>query len=335
MKNPYIKTLKPVWENPRYVFVNDEALALTAKKLAREELPAPAWNTAHIHPPMDCGLDLWTSYVGWVNTSNFAFTNFDYPYPKFTIEYPKGTFWKGAFALGASFMRAFEEGIPVFDAEYMANISLEQVAYIFRGIQNHPIPLLTQRWRIFLEVGGILLEKFDGKFGNIFEAGGWRAFNKGKGIVEQLVSNFPSFRDESTHSPGGENLEFHKRAQLLALMHQGRSLNSNGRFPLIADADSIGPPADYDVPRALKILGILVYHPVLKFHIRSRQIILRDSLEEEEVRGQASNAMVQLVSRINKLRADNKVSMVHVDYAVWSMGRQAKIPHHLTPTTAY
>lgn len=68
------------------------------------------------------------------------------------------------------------------------------------------------RIAILREVGFVLLEKFQGKWINLFEEANWRVFNNGKGIVEILAKNFPSFRDESLHQESGAMLKFYKRA---------------------------------------------------------------------------------------------------------------------------
>ncbi len=327
MNNPYLESLKPIWKKLKYVSTDKKRLNELIKKMAKEDLEIPAWVVPNVQPPINCKPAEWIDYISWVNTVNFAFTNFEPPYQKFTIEYPQGTFWDGAFALGASFVRAQKEGIPVFDANYMSQISLEEVKRIFRPIDyDHRIPLIEKRQEIFQEIGQVLLEKFNGSFLKIFIDGSWRAFNKGNGIVEQLVTNFPSFRDESLYK--GHLLKFNKRAQLLVMMYHGRAVNSDYRMPWIKDIEDIGPIADYDVPRALKSLGVLKYKKGLEEKIKNRMILLPDCQEEIEIRVGMSFNMFEICKKLG-------ISMAPADSYIWHMGRKSNEFHHLTPTTDY
>jgi len=327
--NPYTETLKPLWENKArvHVFVDENKLEELAEKLKKENLIVPPWDAPNVQPPLDCALEEWINYVCWINTLNFAFTNFEPPYEKFTIEYPGGEFKKGAFALGASYMRALREGFPFHDASAMSKISWEEVNYIFRPIDNeHKMPMLLKRWRIVREVADELLEGHDGRWIDLFHRGNWRAFNDNDGIVERLENGFLSFGDFRRHDK--QLLCFHKRAQLLVMMHQDRALNSNGRFPQIKDAENLGPPCDYDLPRALESLGVLHYSDILKEKIKNHIILPENSREEIEIRVATWYAMEKLCEILD-------IWIGPVDFKIWSLGRELKEPHHLTPTIAY
>lgn len=327
MDNLYVKTLEPVWENLDSVFVNEENLHDLIEKIKREELKTPAWQVPNVHPPIDCKPALWIDFICWINTINFAFTNFNPPYNKFIIEYPEGTLWLGAFAMQASFMRANGEGIPVFDAEYMSRISLKEVRHIFRPIDSqHQIPMARERWKIFHEVGKVLLDKYDGSWFKLFLDANWEAFNSGQGIVEQLAANFPSFRDERFYK--GYHLKFYKRAQLLVMMYHGRAVNSNGRMSLIKDIEDIGPIADYEVPKALEFPGVMGYSPEFKRSIQNHKIFKPGDPEEVENRLAMSYVM-------KKICDEAGITMDKADFYVWNIGRKSKEPHILVPTTDY
>lgn len=330
--NPFIKTLKVIWEKPRYVFVDEKKIKLFAKVLAADDLVAPSWQIPNVVPERSD--ETFIEYLGWVNSVNFCFTNFLPPHYKYTIEFPARTIWSGALALGAAFMRAFED-TDFRIAGYMKNLSSKQAQKFFEGI--YPIPLFDLRVAILREVGQILSEKFDGRWINLFEESNWRVFNNGKGIVELLMNNFPSFRDESQHLESGTTLKFYKRAQLIPLMYQGRAINSINKLPLLKDADDIGPIADYSVPKVLYSLEVLRYSPELEKEIKERMIIPKDSLKEQEIRAQMSYVMIKLVEEINKYRkSKDQINMTNLDYKIWSLrGKYKKLPHHLTPTTNY
>lgn len=327
MNNPYVKTLEPVWQKLDHVFVNEEKLQKLIEKMKKEELKIPAWAVPNVHPPIDCSPNEWINFICWINTVNSAFTNFEYPFKKFTIEYPEGTFWNGAFAMAASFIRAHSEGFEVFDAEQMMNIFQGEVEHIFRPIdEEHRIPMIKRRFEIFQEVGRVLLEKYDGRWINLFIDAGFRAFNSGRGVVEQLVANFPSFQDERRYK--GHRLKFHKRAQLLVMMYHGRAMNSDGRLPLINDIEDIGPIADYDVPKALHFLGVLEYTPEMEHAIQGHEVIQPGDPREVENRLAMSYAMKRICDEVG-------VNMAQADFYIWHMGRESKALHILVPTTDY
>lgn len=324
--NSYTRTLTLFWRHTNHVCVNEDRLGQLIKEVSDNNLPTPAWDFYPAQPQLDCSLEEWVDFVCWVNTVNFAFTNFDPPFNKFAVEYPVGTLWRGAFALQVCFMRALQEGVPVFDAKYMRNVSLIDLACIFRAVDdNHQIPMLADRQMIFQQVAAVLLNKFEGNWLNLFKFAEWRAFG-GWGIVDHLGAWFFTFRDFRRHE--GRILWFQKRAQLLVMMYQGRAMNSEGRFPLLKDAYNIGPIADYEVPKALKHLGILEYSPQFEDMIANRHIFHPGSVCEVENRLAMCYAMAKLCKGAG-------INMTQADFFVWNLGRRSDEPHILVPTIDY
>ncbi len=327
MKDPYIKSMEHVWRETKHVRVNEGKLLELAEEMRKREVRIPAWDLAPVQPERSCSLSDWLNFVCWINTINFSFSNFDPPFNKFSVEYPEGSFWRGAFAMEACFSRAYWEGIPIFDARHMRKISQKDIQYVFRAIdKDHQIPMLWERWRIFHEVGDILLGRYGGFWQNLFEESHWRAFNNGKGAVEQLVTFFPSFQDYRYYKKS--LLCFHKRAKLLVMMYHGRAVNSGGRFPLIEDINDIGPIADYEVPRVLESLGILEYSPEFEKMLNNRYVFSENDVQEVENRLAMSYAMKRLCEEAG-------VSMAQADYHIWSMGNKSSGHHILVPTTDY
>jgi hypothetical protein len=230
----------------------------------------------------------------------------------------------------ACLRRALDSGLDLFSGEYLRQISVRDVAEIFAG--ESPVPMLQERWAILNEVGAVLSERFDGRFRKVFLDGEAIAFGRA-GLVNRLVGSFPSFRDESVHRATGAVLKFNKRAQLMAMMYQGRAVSS-GSLRGLRDFANVGPIADYSIPRALHSCGILQYSPELEARILSRQLIDKHSVDEQEIRAQTVHAQVMLLVAINRLRS-SPITFIELDYKLWTMGRGAKTPHHLTFTTAY
>jgi hypothetical protein len=337
IKNPYLSSLQTIWGNPQFVFVDGNKLVKIAKSMAGNIFPLPRWRIAGVFEENDLSAIKQMFYADCIN---FAFTNFRSPYEKFSIEYPTGNKLRGSLAMIACFRRAREEGLPIYDAEVLAHLTMETMGYIFRG--RTELPLLKERMENLKLAAAILSDRYrDGKGrGNplcIFNGSEMLAFNGGRGVVDRLVNDFgPVFSDASPHGPFGRKLQFYKRAQVFAMMYHGRAVSSGGKLKPLLDHVRLGPPADYVVPVALKSLGILRYEDKLEEKILRREIIEPNSPEEQEIRAQTVQAMVLLLEAVNAfLGPDRQISMLELDSAVWNLGRQCSEPHHLTPTAAY
>lgn len=333
--NPYWKTLKPIWKNPRHVYINKERVENIAWKLVRGKFETPDWREP-VFPknPAD-----FLKFILIANAINFCFTDPETKI-KFQINY-NGTLWRGSMAMAACLKRALDEEKPLFNAGYLAHLSLEELGNIFRSNPSKnetDLPLLYKRWLILREIGENLNKHFGGSFLAIYEISGFRAFNDGYGLVELLIKHFPSFDDCAISAWREKDLKFQKRAQLLAMVYQGRALSdSHWPFPFLRDADDLGPIADYAVPAALEEMGILVYSQSLKKKIMAGEIIGKNSREEIEIRAQTVHAMLKLLQEINTTRhaGQKMINMIQLDYMIWTLGREIKTPHHLTPTTNY
>jgi len=322
--NPFWDSLRPIWDSPTCVRVSRSDVVRVAKDIATEEFPVPSWHEP-VFPDKD---EEFFDFVAVGNSINFAFTNFDTG-KSFTTEY-RGSSWRGAFGMWASLRRAVERGWAVTSGEFLSSLTAAKCHELFAG--DPPIPMIEERSAILREVGRVLCEHYAGRFHNLLAGSNGRAFGS-EGLVTQLLQHFASFRDESLHKKSGTLLQFHKRAQLLAMMYQGRAKGSTLLRPL-SDSAYLGPIADYSVPRALHAQGILKYSPELESRIISRAEVPKDSPEEQEIRAQATNAQIQLLSEINSCRHD-QLTFLELDFKLWMLGRSVVTPHHLTRTTAY
>ncbi|MBZ5489722.1 MAG: queuosine salvage family protein [Acidobacteriia bacterium] len=323
--NPFISTLEPIWSSPTCVFIDEKRLRVVSEELSKEPLELPNWRLP-VFPSDDD--ETFTNFLGVGNSINFAFTDFS-TYKSFEIEY-NGGIWKGAFAMWGCILRALERGKEVLKGRFLRNLNRKEFDEIFAG--KVPIPMADERLRILNEIGAVLETHYGGEFSNLFIEARFRAFG-GNGIVDRLTSQFSSFRDESVYKRTNAVLKFHKRAQLLPMMYQGRAAASTV-LPQIADFEDLGPIADYAVPRGLHNAGILSYAPELQSKIIDRVLIPKDSIEEQEIRAQTENVQWKLLQVLQRMSTPAP-TMLHIDYKVWSLGRGAKEPHHLTKTSAY
>jgi hypothetical protein len=150
----------------------------------------------------------------------------------------------------------------------------------------------------------------------------------GDGLLERLVAEFPRFDDVSDYH--GHMVHFYKLAQLGLW-----GLHRTGLVPLV-DIGAMTAFADYIVPLALRVMGILVYSPELAAAVDSRMLIPRDSDEEIEIRAATLWATADLTEAVNVLRpADMKLVIPEIDYRLWNSYHATFAPHHLTETIMY
>lgn len=342
MNNPFLRSLKVIWSNPKFVFINKENLKKASRELGanflKNGIETPSWKM----PIFPENPEEFMKFILVANSINFCFTD---PWSKerFAINY-KGQLWRDSLAMAACLKRALAEEIPLYEAHYLENLKFSEVEYIFRHDEKSgetPMPLLKERWENLKNLGLTVNKKFDGDMLNIFRASKFYVFNQGRGLVEILVKNFSSYYDAAVHPKLKKIIHFHKRAQLLAMVYQGRALSDpSWPFPLLSDASNIGPPADYIVPAVLWKLRILNYEPSLISKIKNGEIIPRNSEEEIEIRAMTIKAMIELLENLkiflkSKLGEESRISIIQLDYKIWQMGSILEIPHHLTPTTAY
>ena len=285
---------------------------------------SPSWREP-VFPVQD---EDFFDFIAVGNSINFAFTDFETG-KSFLTEY-RGSIWRGAFGMWACLRRAVDSGSPITSGDFLSSLTSAKCHELLAG--RPEIPMIEQRCAILIEIGRVLCKHYDGQFRNLLVRCDGKAFGRA-GLVTQVLERFPSFRDESRHVRTGTLLQFHKRAQLLAMMYQGRAAASKALKPL-SDFPSLGPIADYSVPRALHAQGILRYSPKLERRIIARSMLAKDSVAEQEIRAQATNAQIMLLNEINSLRGST-LTFLELDYKLWMLGRGVETPHHLTKTAAY
>lgn len=73
-------------------------------------------------------------------------------------------------------------------------MTLEQVRHVFRSDTDVPMPLIEERHHVLNETGTVLLEKFGGSFLTCVK----KSEQSAQKLLQMVVENFPSFRDEAT-----------------------------------------------------------------------------------------------------------------------------------------
>jgi len=94
--------------------------------------------------------------------------------------------------------------------------------------------------------------------------------------------------------------------------------------------------ADYMVPVALRVMGIMIYSPELEKAINTHQMITRDSPQEVEIRAHCVYACALLCEEVNKIRPkDMQIINPQIDARLWTHYHTTWWPHHLTKTIMY
>lgn len=323
--SPVLESVNPVLEHSRDVRTHVAKIVEHAGWMAYEELPIPDFAL-----PFGIGgqVEKAINFGMVANTINFAFTDFK-THVKFEVEYG-GKRWSDSDAMFACMKRAMDEGIPFLDGAYLCQVTRKELEQVFRG--NFEIPMLDERLDIFHSVGRVLVEKYDGHFHNFIQSCSPRLYDHGKGLIDKLVSEFPRFNDVSLYR--GHEIKFYKLAQL-GYWSIYRALRRSGGLRL-EDPEKMTAFADYIVPVALRVMGILSYSPELERAIRNYQMIPRDSTQEIEIRAHSVYATALLSEEINKRRpADKQVIIPQIDARLWTHYHTTQWPHHLTLTIMY
>lgn len=323
--SPVLESLRPVIENSRDVRTNLAKIVEHAGWMAYEDLPLP-----DIQLPFGIGRSADEAIdFGMVSTCiNFAFTGFT-SHVMFQVNYG-GSHFSDSDAMFACIKRALDDGVPFLDGKYLSEVTLPDLRQVFRG--NIEMPMLEERVEILRAVGKTLTSSYDGHFYNFIRSASPRLYDQGNGLIDKLVAEFPRFKDVSLY--GGEEIKFYKLAQL-GIWIIYRALPRSGGMRL-EDASKMTAFADYIVPVALHVMGILQYSPALERGIQNFELIPRDSPQEIEIRAHSLYATAILCEEINKLRpADKQVIIPQIDARLWTHYHTTHWPHHLTRTIMY
>jgi hypothetical protein len=163
-----------------------------------------------------------------------------------------------------------DEGIPILDLKYWANMDKDTFKYILRG--NTEIPLIMERFNNLNDIGNTVVNNFSGDFLNFLQKSG----NDAMELVDLLSQTFLGFEDFSEYD--GNKIYFLKHAQLFV-----SDLSRLGLVNL-SGINQLTACADYKLPQILRKLGILRYSHSLAEKIDNKIEIKQNSSEEVEIR---------------------------------------------------
>ena len=241
---------------------------------------------------------------------------------KFQVDYA-GRHWSDSDALFACMKRAMDNGTPILDGKYLAQMTRPDLERIFAG--NIEMPMLDEKMQVWRQVGAVLAEKYNGRFHNFVKSCPPRLYDNGAGIIDRMVAEFPRFNDISLYD--GATIKFYKLPQL-GIWLAYSALRKNNQLPL-EDIGKMTAFADYIVPVALRLLGIVSYSTELEHAINTYQMIPRDSRQEVEIRAHCIYATALLCEEINNIRPkDQQIIIPQIDARLWTHYHTTWWPHH-------
>lgn len=319
-----LRSTLPVVQEAEHVHLHLDRLEELAADWARAGWSLPAWETA-LH--FNDGSWRTLNWMLLTDALNFCFWG-DPGQPRWAVEY-RGQISDGYWAETASLLRALDEGRPLWDAAYLAELSAEELRAIFRPIPGaSAIPLLAERLANACEVGRVLQARYAGRFDRAVEAAGGSAV----ALVRRIIADFPSFQDVAYLR--GAEVRFYKRAQIcVADIHGTFGGQGWGQFH---DLEQLTAFADYKLPQILRREGAISYAPALAERIARLALLPPGSQEEVEIRAATIWAVELLRRALGVLGIQARAS--EIDYRLWTLSQTkspADLPYHRTRTIYY
>ncbi|KAK3587552.1 hypothetical protein CHS0354_004839 [Potamilus streckersoni] len=313
-------TGKLIAETSKDVKINANKIEQVAKMMyecvKKDTYSIKSWKEHELNPKsMD------KDAVDWIflaDTLNFSFWSMDED-KKYVVNYG-GKQHSGYWSLCAAINRALDEGIPVTNPNFYANVSKEQFAQIMRSDSECDIPLLEERLQILHETGKILLQKYDGSFTNCIG----KCDRSAQNLLKLVVTDFPSYEDMAEYND--RKVAFYKRAQILVAdiwsCFEGQGY---GEFH---DIHTITMFADYRIPQALVHFKVMEYSKELMEFLKKNNLMKFGDRYELEIRGCSIWATELIKDETRKLldsdpaTKDALMNSILIDHFLWDYRRE-------------
>ena len=232
-------------------------------------------------------------------------------------------------ALAAALSRAVEDGLPVWDADWLAELEAETLERILRPEDGCPmIPLFAERLTNAREVGRVLRGRYEGQFANVVEDADYDAVT----LALALEREFSSFADVALWE--GQPVPFLKRAQICVA--DLRAITGGAGVGDIHGMERLTAFADYKLPQLLRRFGAIRYAPELAAQVDGYMLIPAGSPPEVEIRS-ATVWAVELLRRELAQRGMSRTAS-EIDFRLWSESQTHAPddrPYHRTRTIYY
>lgn len=315
-----------VVEQGEQVWINPEQIELLSEQWA--QMGAQHTRTTAWYPRYHFfdGSERTVNLILLLDALNFCFWG-EKDQPRWTVAY-QGDIINGYMAEAAALTRAIAEGLPLWDATFLSDISEDTMATILRGTDaSVPIPLFEQRVHNAREVGRVLLTHYDGQFSHAIEQAQYDAVQ----LASLLARDFPSFHDVTRYRQ--YDIRFLKRAQIcVADLHNAFGNTQWGKF---SNFEYLTCFADYKLPQVLRHYNVIEYTPALAEMVDTQEQLEAGSEAEIEIRA-ATVWACELLQRI-LLQRGITTTAADIDQLLWLMGQEAEQmrPYHRTRTIYY
>src|SRR5690348_9435224 len=315
----------PVVREGALVTLDADAAERLAGRWATQPWPAYESDFAAMH--FNDSTERTANWMLLVDALNFCFWG-EPGEPRWSVEW-RGQTWDGYYALAAACTRAMDEGIPLADAAFLADLTAEQLAEILRPAPGCPsIPLFAERLANAREVGRVLGERYDGQMSHVIEAANYDAV----ALALRLARDFSSFADVAEWNE--QPVPLLKRAQIcVADLHT--AFGGTG-WGALWGIERLTAFADYKLPQMLRREGVLVYEPELAELIESYTLIPPGADAEVEIRAATIWAVELLRQALARAGIDQTASAI--DYRIWLESQSTPsdgVPYHRTRTIYY
>lgn len=244
--------------------------------------------------------------------------------------------------------------VPWYDSHYLRNPALDliELERIFVGVEADGrtpmmMPAAKERIAILREIA----ENLNGKtfLDHILESK-LRLYNPpdNVGFIDRLIKVHARY-DDSVNFLGRDGHQY--RIHLLKLA-QLTVIALQAAFPhdiCFSDFDEICVCSDYQLPKALRAAGLIVYDEHLAGLVDGKRLLKPESIEEVEIRVASTIGATMLMDWVNSEALPKKRCAVppprylaarcdvgSLDYALWYFGRSnSEQPHHLCRTLMY
>ncbi len=303
------------------VRIDRAALTNFAQTLAAKTHGVPHWDNVYHYRGSN---EETIFYLLVLDSVNFCF----WPLPgktRWEIEHRSNRL-SGYYGLAVALKQAAEVGIPITKADFLAQLTLDQLKQILGG--RGELPLLAERVENLRELGQLLLRDYDGRALPLLEAAGKSAPT----LVRLLGKKLSSFRDVSTYE--GHKVFFYKRAQLFAADLYG-AFDGKGWGDL-KDMEKLTAFADYKLPQVLRHLGIFDYAQPLARNVDQQIHLEAGSHEEVEIRANTIWAVELIRQELNQM--GRRLGAFEIDWILWNLGQRDEFrlkPYHRTLTIFY
>lgn len=315
----------PVVREGTLVTLDAEAAERLADRWAAQPWPAITADFAAMH--FNDGTERTANWMLLVDSLNFCFWG-EPDEPRWSVEW-RGQTWDGYYALAAACTRAMDEGVPLADAAFLADLTAEQLAAALRPAPGCPsIPLFDERLANAREVGRVLGERYDGQMSHVIEAAEKDAVT----LALLLARDFSSFADVAEWNE--QPVPLLKRAQI-CVADINTDFGGTG-LGALRGIERLTAFADYKLPQMLRREGVLVDEPELAELIKSYTLIPPGADAEVEIRA-ATVWAVELL-RQALARAGIQQTASAIDYRIWLESQSAPsdgVPYHRTRTIYY